>query len=73
MKMPHPATSVPISSPIQLHLSQMLTTTKQNMGFSDYQTTIHSPKTVTLWPDTNTPQMEINRALLINDFLPTAP
>jgi hypothetical protein len=28
MKMPHPATSVPISSPIQLHLSQMLTTTK---------------------------------------------
>jgi hypothetical protein len=28
MKMPHPATSVPISSPTQLHLSQMLTTTK---------------------------------------------
>jgi hypothetical protein len=28
MKMPHPATSVPISSPIQLHLSQMLTTIK---------------------------------------------
>ena len=43
------------------------------MAFSDYQTTLHGPQTVTSWPDTNTPQMEINRALLRNDFLPTAP
>jgi hypothetical protein len=43
------------------------------MAFSDYQTTLRGPQTVTSWPDTNTPQMEINRALLRNDFLPTAP
>jgi hypothetical protein len=43
------------------------------MAISDYQTTLHGPQTVTSWPDTNTPQMEINRALLRNDFLPTAP
>jgi hypothetical protein len=43
------------------------------MAFSDYQITLHGPQTVISWPDTNTPQMEINRALLRNDFLPTAP
>jgi hypothetical protein len=43
------------------------------MAFSDYQTTLHGPQTVTAWPDTNTSKMEINRALLRNDFLPTAP
>jgi hypothetical protein len=43
------------------------------MAFSDYQTTLHGPQTVTSWPDANTPQIEINRALLRNDFLPTAP
>ncbi len=43
------------------------------MAFSDYQTTFHCPQTVTSWPDTNTPQMEIYRALLRNDFQPTAP
>jgi hypothetical protein len=43
------------------------------MAFSDFQTNFHSPQTVTSWPDTNTPQMEINRAMLRNDFLPTAP
>jgi hypothetical protein len=43
------------------------------MAFSDNQITFHGPQTVTSWPDTNTPQMEINRALHRNDFLPTAP
>ncbi len=42
------------------------------MAFSDYQTTFHGPQTVTLWPDTNTPQIDINGALLSNDFLPNA-
>jgi hypothetical protein len=42
------------------------------MAFSDYQTTSNGPQTVTSWLDTNFPQMEINRALLRNDFLPTA-
>jgi hypothetical protein len=42
------------------------------MTFSDYQTTFHDPKTVTSWLDTNTLQMEINRAVLSNDFLPTS-
>ncbi len=34
------------------------------MAFSYYQTTLHGPQTVTSWPDTNTPQIESNRALL---------
>jgi hypothetical protein len=43
------------------------------MTIADFQTNFHSPQTVTSWPDFNTTQMEINRALLRNDFLPTAP
>jgi hypothetical protein len=39
------------------------------MAFSYYQTTFHGPQTKTLWPDTNTSQMDINRGLLRNDFL----
>ena len=39
----------------------------------DYQNTCNYPQTTPSWPDTNAPQMEINRALLNNDFLPTAP
>ena len=39
----------------------------------DYQNTFNYPQTTTSWPDTNAPQMEINRALLNNDFQPTAP
>jgi hypothetical protein len=39
----------------------------------DYQGTFNGPHTVNIWPKSNTPQMEINRALLSNDFLPTAP
>ena len=42
------------------------------MAFSDYQTTFHSTQTVSSWPDTNTQRMQNNRALLRNDFLPTA-
>jgi hypothetical protein len=38
------------------------------MALTDYQTTLHVPQTVTSWPDTNTPQMEINRALLRNFY-----
>jgi hypothetical protein len=43
------------------------------MAFSDYQTTSHGPQTKTSWPDTNTSQMKINRGLLKNVFLHTAP
>ena len=43
------------------------------MALSTCQNNITGPQTVTSWPDSNTPQMEINRALLSNDFLPTAP
>ena len=43
------------------------------MALSDYQATFHGPQAETSWPDTNTPQMEINRALQSNYFLPTPP
>jgi hypothetical protein len=43
------------------------------MAISDFQTPLHGPQTATSCPETNTPQMKINTALLRNDFLPTAP
>ncbi|KAI2494162.1 Reverse transcriptase (RNA-dependent DNA polymerase) [Fragilaria crotonensis] len=43
------------------------------MASCDLQDTFNAPSAVTSWPDVNAPQMEINRALLNNDFLPSAP
>ncbi|KAI2491545.1 hypothetical protein MHU86_23022 [Fragilaria crotonensis] len=43
------------------------------MATCDLQGTFNGPSAVTSWPDVNAPQMEINRALLNNDFLPSAP
>ncbi|KAI2510028.1 hypothetical protein MHU86_4322 [Fragilaria crotonensis] len=43
------------------------------MASCDLQDTFNGPSAVTSWPDVNTPQMEINRALLNNAFLPSAP
>ncbi len=39
----------------------------------DYQDTFNGPQIVTSLPNSSTSHMEINRALLSNDFLPTAP